>query len=69
MIDRVIPKASDRQSAVLWARGLLDSGDVLFLDTETTGLGPQAEIIDLAIVATTGRWCSTSWWNRAIDPD
>jgi DNA polymerase-3 subunit epsilon len=51
---REIPKATDRASAVQWAKTLLASGDVLFLDTETTGLGKQAEIVDLSIVAADG---------------
>lgn len=50
---RQIPKAIDRLSAVRWAQALLEA-DVLFLDTETTGLGPQAEIVDLSIVAIDG---------------
>jgi DNA polymerase-3 subunit epsilon len=50
----VIPKAVDRLSAVAWARSLVAREDVLFLDTETTGLGPRAEIVDLAVVAVDG---------------
>jgi DNA polymerase III subunit epsilon len=50
----VIPKAVDRPTAIQWAQALLDAGDVVFLDTETTGLGGQAEIVDLAIIAVDG---------------
>lgn len=49
-----IPKASDRSSAIAWARAIVSRNDTLFLDTETTGLGPRAEIVDLAIVALDG---------------
>lgn len=34
---------------------LLGRGDVLILDTETTGLGATAEIVDLAVIDTAGR--------------
>ena len=33
---------------------LLDSDDVLILDTETTGLGNSAEVVEIAIIDTTG---------------
>lgn len=49
-----IPKAVDRRTAIAWAQALIARDDVLFLDTETTGLGPRAEIVDLAIVAIDG---------------
>lgn len=35
-------------------RGLLDRPDVLVLDTETTGFGGHAEVIEVAAIATTG---------------
>ena len=37
----------------LWG-GLLDRRDVLILDTETTGLGERAEVIEVAVLDTTG---------------
>lgn len=37
-----------------WARQRVADPNTLFLDTETTGLGPGAEIIDLAIVDVSG---------------
>lgn len=49
-----IPKASDRASAIAWARAVTARGDVLFLDSETTGLGPRAEIVDLSIIEPSG---------------
>lgn len=54
MTSHVIPKASDRPTAIAWARAVASSADVLFLDTETTGLGPMAEIVDLSIVSPDG---------------
>lgn len=33
---------------------LLERTDVLILDTETTGLGPEAEIIEIAVIDSTG---------------
>ena len=35
-------------------RALLDRDDVLIVDTETTGLGRRAEILEIAIIDTTG---------------
>ncbi len=44
----------DHDAAIEWARTVAAGHDVIFLDTETTGLGPAAEIIDLAIVGADG---------------
>ena len=33
---------------------LLDRGDVLILDTETTGLGRESEVIEVALINTRG---------------
>jgi DNA polymerase-3 subunit epsilon len=46
----------DRQSAARWARSLLEQpiGQVLILDTETTGLG-DAYLVELALTDTAGR--------------
>jgi DNA polymerase-3 subunit epsilon len=49
-----IPKASDRASAIQWAKTLVALDRIVFLDTETTGLGKTAEIVDLSIVAVDG---------------
>lgn len=38
-----------------WARELLNRRDVLILDSETTGLGGTAELVELAIIDTTGK--------------
>lgn len=45
---------SARHQAVLYARSLHEYAPV-FLDTETTGTGPTAEIIEIAIVGYDGR--------------
>jgi DNA polymerase-3 subunit epsilon len=44
----------DRQESIEWARALLDCDDWALLDTETTGLGPDAEIIQIGIIDRTG---------------
>ena len=44
----------DRLSASKWAYNLLQS-DFVVLDTETTGLGPDAEICEIAITNKHGR--------------
>lgn len=44
----------DRRAAIRWAAELLRRPDILFLDTETTGLDDDAEIIDIALVVGRG---------------
>jgi DNA polymerase-3 subunit epsilon len=44
----------DRASAVAWAQAVLGVAETVFLDTETTGLGPDAEIVDVAVLAPNG---------------
>lgn len=50
----------DRIDAIGWAKDILSLQDVIILDTETTGLiegfnrYPEAEIIELAIISTSG---------------
>jgi DNA polymerase-3 subunit epsilon len=44
----------DRAAAADWARDILARDDVLILDTETTGLNTEAEIVQLAIIDTEG---------------
>jgi DNA polymerase III epsilon subunit-like protein len=44
----------DRRAAILWARSVASDPRAVFIDTETTGLGADAEIIDIAIVACGG---------------
>ncbi len=44
----------ERASVSIWARGRIADPATLFLDTETTGLGAEAEIIDLAVIDVRG---------------
>jgi len=44
----------NRIDAIRWAREMIANPDVVFLDTETTGLGRDAEVVDLAIVDLAG---------------
>lgn len=64
MEARSIPKASDRATAIAWAKAVTSFTDVLFLDTETTGLGKTAEIVDLSIVGLDG----TVVFNQLVKP-
>lgn len=41
--------------STLWARSMLNRSDVLVLDTETTGFNDDDEVIDIALVDTTGQ--------------
>ncbi len=41
--------------AVGWARGVAAASGTLYLDTETTGLGRGAEIVDVAVIDGAGR--------------
>ena len=43
-----------RAKSVAWAREIVSSPGIVFLDTETTGLGPDAEIVDIGVVAIDG---------------
>ncbi len=44
----------NRDTAIEWATGIVSRRDVLYLDTETTGLGSQAEIVEIAVVNGSG---------------
>lgn len=43
-----------RARAIEWARTTAASGEVVYLDTETTGLGAGDEIVDLSVVGADG---------------
>ncbi len=45
---------TDAQLAVQWAADVAADPAAVFLDTETTGLGPDAEICDVAVVSVDG---------------
>ncbi len=44
-----------QSDAVRWAMAITGRSDVLYLDTETTGLGNTDEIVDIAVVDNAGR--------------
>lgn len=44
-----------RERAVAWAAEVAADPSTVVLDTETTGLGPDAEIVDIAVVDMSGR--------------
>ena len=46
--------AEARTKAITWAMGVMDDPRVIYLDTETTGFGPRAEIVDIAVVSAAG---------------
>jgi DNA polymerase-3 subunit epsilon len=50
MLINTLPLVFDRDSAIAWSQAVLSVPDVVFLDTETTGLDGDAEIIEIAIV-------------------
>jgi DNA polymerase III epsilon subunit-like protein len=43
-----------RSSAIAWAREIVSNPDVVYCDTETTGLGVHARICDIAVIAQDG---------------
>lgn len=45
----------DRAAAVSWAAAVVKRANVLYLDTETTGLGDDAEIVDIAVIDSRGQ--------------
>src|SRR5215207_9601547 len=46
--------AEARAKAIAWAAGVMNDPRVIYLDTETTGFGPRAEIVDIAAVSAAG---------------
>jgi DNA polymerase-3 subunit epsilon len=49
-----LPLVFDRQSAIAWAQVVMSDPQVVFLDTETTGLDGNSEVIEIAIVDRAG---------------
>lgn len=52
MTNDLIP--ATRAAAVRWAKHVVEDGRTVFLDTETTGLGADAEICDIGVIALDG---------------
>ena len=51
----IVSRERDRLAAEGWARGLFRSGDEwVVVDTETTGLDPSAEAVQIAVLTLTG---------------
>ena len=46
--------AEARAKSIAWAAGVVGDSRVVYLDTETTGFGPRAEIVDIAVVSAAG---------------
>lgn len=61
----------DRASAIAWAKAMVANGGTLYLDTETTGFGHDAEIVEVAIIDANGRTLFESLVrpNQAIPTD
>lgn len=54
-LNRSMPAAvSARERAIVWAREVATDPAVVYLDTETTGLDGQAEIVDIAVISGEG---------------
>jgi DNA polymerase-3 subunit epsilon len=49
-----LPLIFDRSSAIAWAQAILSDPHAIFLDTETTGLDNNSEVIEIAIVDRSG---------------
>lgn len=47
-------RGSDRRSAAEWAAKRLEQEDFVILDTETSGLGPEDEVIEIGVLAPDG---------------
>ncbi|MBA3449870.1 MAG: maleylpyruvate isomerase N-terminal domain-containing protein [Chloroflexia bacterium] len=47
--------ATARTKAITWAAAVAQDSHAVYLDTETTGFGPRAEIVDIAIVDAAGQ--------------
>ncbi len=48
-------RVRDREAIIEWATGVTGDASVLFLDTETTGIGRTAEIVDIAVISSAGQ--------------
>lgn len=52
--DHHIEWQQQRRSAIAWARWALATRNACILDTETTGLGDDAEVVEVAVQSTRG---------------
>jgi len=61
----------DRRAALLWSRETVLAPNVVFLDTETTGVKPTDDIVDIAIISTSGEILFEQLFKpaRPIPPD
>lgn len=46
---------TDRERVIIWAKETLNSNNVVFLDTETTGFSSSDRIVDLGVINTKGK--------------
>lgn len=61
----------DRRDAIEWAKKTINNPNVVYLDTETTGIGDTDEIIELGIIAPDGTVLFDSLFRplKPIHPD
>jgi DNA polymerase III subunit epsilon len=48
-------RTQSRAAAIAWASAVVARPDIVYLDTETTGLDGRAEIVEIAVIDNTGR--------------
>lgn len=48
-------RTRDHADTIDWARRLISDPRTIYLDTETTGLGRDAEVVDIAVIDSAGR--------------
>lgn len=51
----MVDTKTDYEAAVAWAKGLAERQDWLVLDTETTGLDDNSEVLQIAVLQSSGR--------------
>ena len=54
MVVLIARGVTQQKAAIRWARDVTRDRHAIYLDTESTGLGPQAEIVDVALVSGDG---------------
>lgn len=63
-----VPFEDDRAAAARWAAGVLAEDNWAILDTETTGLGPGAEIIQIAVLGPEDLLLGAVLMDRLVKP-